>query len=96
MTFNSTPIPPIRLVSGTVHRVLADLVQVGLWAEHQAGATRDRDRRRQLHTTNLACRLAAELVSETLVHPRLVSSPYDEPRPPPCPDGVPSPEPSRC
>ena len=96
MTINSTHIPPIHLSSGTVHRVLVDLVQVGLWAEHQAGATRDRNRRRQLHTTNLACRLAAEMVRDTLVPPHLVSGTDDEARPPPGLTGGPTPAPPRC
>ena len=96
MTMASTHTPPVRLASGTVHRVLVDLVQVGLWAEHQAEATRDCDRRRQLHTTNLACRLAAEVVSEALMQLHLVRSHDDEPRPPPECDGGSPTEPPLC
>ncbi|MBS0191778.1 MAG: hypothetical protein U0573_12310 [Phycisphaerales bacterium] len=72
MTSTTTHIGPVRLASGTVHRVVVDLVQVALWTEGQADSTSDRHRRRQLRTTTLACRLAAELISDTLLIPKVV------------------------
>jgi len=62
-------VPPIELLPGTVHRVVVDLVRVGLWSEQQAAVTTSEDRRRQLGITTLACRLAAEVVRETLCVP---------------------------
>lgn len=62
-------VPPIDLLPGTVHRVVVDLVRVGLWSEQQAAVTTNDDRRRQLGLTTLACRLAAEVVRETLCVP---------------------------
>lgn len=63
------PVPLIELPPGTVHRVVVDLVRVGLWSEQQAAVTRSDARRRQLGITTLACRLAAEVVRETLCVP---------------------------
>lgn len=65
--------PSIHLLPGTVHRLVADLIQVGLWTEQQNQATLSRVRRCRLHTTHLACRLAAELLAETLCVPSLVN-----------------------
>lgn len=62
-------LPPIDLLPGTVHRVVVDLVRVSLWSEQQAAVTQSEDRRRQLGITTLACRLAAEVVRETLCVP---------------------------
>jgi hypothetical protein len=62
-------LPPINLLPGTVHRVVVDLVRVGLWSEQQAAVTKNCERRRQLGITTLACRLAAEVVRETLCVP---------------------------
>lgn len=71
---NAPPPPelPISLTTGTVHRVVVDLVRIGAWVEQQAGWTSDRDRRRQLHTAHLACRLTAEIVRDTLFKPTVV------------------------
>lgn len=63
---------PIELQSGTVHRLLADLVRLGLWVEQQGELTRDRARRHRLHLTHLSCRLTVELVSENLTAPHVV------------------------
>lgn len=62
-------VPPVDLLPGTVHRVVVDLVRVGLWSEQQAVVTTSPARRRQLGITTLACRLAAEVVQETLCVP---------------------------
>lgn len=66
---------PIHLSSGTVHRVVVDLVQISLWVQQQENSTPDPHRRRQLHTTHLACRLTAEVVNETLCTPALIAEP---------------------
>lgn len=68
MTTNQE-LPPIDLLPGTVHRAVVDLVRVGLWSEQQAAVTKNGERRRQLVITTLACRLAAEVVRETLCVP---------------------------
>jgi hypothetical protein len=67
-------LPPIDLLPGTVHRVVVDLVRLGLWSEQQAAVTTSENRRRQLGITTLACRLAAEVVRETLCVPFAVPS----------------------
>lgn len=74
-------LPPIDLLPGTVHRVVVDLVRVGLWSEQQAAVTTSEARRRQLGITTLACRLAAEVVRETLCVPHAVpaAGPLDLP-----------------
>ena len=64
---------PVRLSPGTVHRVVVDLVQISLWVQQQEVSTPNSQRRRQLHTTHLACRLTAEMVQETLCRPSLIT-----------------------
>lgn len=63
------PVPTIDLPPGTVHRLVVDLVRVGLWSEQQGAATPTGERHRQLGLTSLACRLAAEVVRDTLCVP---------------------------
>jgi len=60
---------PIELPSGTVHRLVADLVRLSVWVEQQGVLTQDRSRRRSLHLTHLSCRLAAEVVHDTILRP---------------------------
>jgi CRISPR/Cas system-associated protein Csm6 len=67
-------LPPIDLMPGTVHRVVVDLVRIGLWSEQQAAITSSEVRRRQLGMTTLACRLAAEVVRESLCVPHAVQA----------------------
>jgi len=74
-------IPPIELPAGTVHRVVVDLVRIGMWSEQQAAATSDDPRRRQLGTTTLACRLAAEVLEETICVLAAVRSQTPSPSP---------------
>lgn len=66
---------PVRLSPGIVHRVVVDLVQISLWVQQQEASTPDPHRRRQLHTTHLACRLTAEVVNDTLCTPALIAEP---------------------
>lgn len=72
MNNRQLPELPIELTTGTVHRVVVDLVRVGAWVEQQAGWTSNPERRRQLHTVHLACRLTAEIVRDTLFRPAVV------------------------
>jgi CRISPR/Cas system-associated protein Csm6 len=69
---NHCHIPPVELAPGIVHRIIVDLVRIGIWTEQQADATPHEARRRQLGTATLACRLAAEVIQETLCVPVVV------------------------
>jgi len=64
----------VKLPAGLVHRVVLDLVRIGVWSEQQAATSRCVARRRQLGTVNLACRLAAEVIRDTLCVPVLLKS----------------------
>ena len=65
--------PVVCLQPQTVHRVVADLMRIGLWCDQQSQVVQRGGRRRALHATVLACRLAAELLRETLCIPSAIT-----------------------
>lgn len=74
-------IPRVELCPGVVHRVVLDLVRIGLWSDQQSNRNASEARRRQLGTTTLTCRLAAEVIHETLCVPVLMRSVPELPAP---------------